>query len=123
MSVEEKLREIIFSEELPDSEKLDRLHALIQPEAFKIDNLNQATPAISIVRLIPLSGSMQETLGVRSISATALFNDSCPFRTLFTCWKDAVEASMGPSHPSFEAAMIGESPFAFICWRRLAILP
>ena len=45
MNIEEKIREIMLSEELPDSEKLDRLHALIQPEAFKIDNLNQATPA------------------------------------------------------------------------------
>jgi hypothetical protein len=44
MNIEEKIRDIMLSEELPDSEKLDRLHALIQPEAFKIDNLNQATP-------------------------------------------------------------------------------
>jgi hypothetical protein len=35
----------MLSIELPDSEKLDRLHALIPPDAFKIDNLNQATPA------------------------------------------------------------------------------
>jgi hypothetical protein len=35
----------MLSEELHDSEKLDRLHALIPPDAFKIDNLNQATPA------------------------------------------------------------------------------
>jgi hypothetical protein len=35
----------MLSEELSDAEKLDRLHALIPPEAFKIDNLNQATPA------------------------------------------------------------------------------
>jgi hypothetical protein len=45
MIIEEKIREIMLSEELPDSEKLDRLHALIPPDAFKIDNLNQATPA------------------------------------------------------------------------------
>ena len=45
MTIEEKIREIMLSEELPDSEKLDRLHALIPPEAFKIDNLNQATSA------------------------------------------------------------------------------
>jgi hypothetical protein len=45
MNIEEKIREIMLSEELSDSKKLDRLHALIQPEAFKIDNLNQATPA------------------------------------------------------------------------------
>ncbi len=45
MSIEEKLREIMLSEELPDDEKLDRLHALIPLDAFKIDNLKQATPA------------------------------------------------------------------------------
>jgi hypothetical protein len=45
MTIEEKVREIMLSEELSDSEKLDRLHALIPPDAFKIDNLNQATPA------------------------------------------------------------------------------
>jgi len=45
MNIEEKIREIMLSKELPDSEKLDRLHALIPPDAFKIDNLNQATPA------------------------------------------------------------------------------
>jgi hypothetical protein len=45
MSVEEKIREIMLSEELPDSEKLDRLHALIPQDACKIDNLSQATPA------------------------------------------------------------------------------
>src|SRR4029077_15201405 len=45
MTIEEKVREIMLSEELSDSEKLDRLHALIPPDVFKIDNLNQATPA------------------------------------------------------------------------------
>jgi hypothetical protein len=45
MIIEEKVREIMVSEELPDSEKLDRLHALIPPDACKIDNLSQATPA------------------------------------------------------------------------------
>jgi hypothetical protein len=45
MTVEDQIREIMLSEELPDSEKLDRLHALIPADVFKIDNLNQATPA------------------------------------------------------------------------------
>jgi hypothetical protein len=45
MTIEEKIREIMLSEELPDSEKLNRLYALIPPDACKIDNLNQATPA------------------------------------------------------------------------------
>jgi hypothetical protein len=45
MTIEEKIRKIMLSEELPDSEKLDQLYALVLTEAFKIDNLNQATPA------------------------------------------------------------------------------
>ena len=43
--VEEKLCEIMLSEALSDSEKLDQLHALIPADACKIDNLNKATPA------------------------------------------------------------------------------
>jgi len=34
----------MLSEELPDSEKLDRLHALIPADVLKIDSLNKATP-------------------------------------------------------------------------------
>jgi hypothetical protein len=45
MNIQERIRQIMLSEELPDSEKLDRLQALIPLEVFKIDNLNQATPA------------------------------------------------------------------------------
>jgi hypothetical protein len=45
MTTEEKVREIMLSEKLSESEKLDRLHALIPLEVFKIDNLTQATPA------------------------------------------------------------------------------
>jgi hypothetical protein len=45
MTVEDQIREIMLSEELQDSEKLDRLHALIPADVFKIDNLNKATPA------------------------------------------------------------------------------
>jgi hypothetical protein len=45
MSIEEKVREIMLSEELSESEKLDRLHSLIPAEEFKIDNLSKATPA------------------------------------------------------------------------------
>jgi hypothetical protein len=41
MTIEEKVREIMLSEELSDSEKLDQLHALISLDAFKIDDLNQ----------------------------------------------------------------------------------
>ena len=45
MTIEEKVREIVLSEELSNSEKLDRLHALIPAETFKIDSLSTATPA------------------------------------------------------------------------------
>jgi hypothetical protein len=45
MTIAEKIREIMLSEEWSGAEKLDRLHALIPPDAFKIDNLNKATPA------------------------------------------------------------------------------
>jgi hypothetical protein len=45
MTIEEKIHEIMLSEELADTEKLDRLHALISADVFKIDNLSQATPA------------------------------------------------------------------------------
>ena len=45
MTIEEKVCEIMLSEEFPDNEKLDRLHALIPPDVFKIDSLNQAKPA------------------------------------------------------------------------------
>ena len=45
MTIEEKIREIMLSKELPHDEKLDRVHALIPPDVFKIDNLNKATPA------------------------------------------------------------------------------
>jgi hypothetical protein len=45
MTIEEKIRQIMLSEELPDTEKLDQLHALIPLDVCKIDNLNQATPA------------------------------------------------------------------------------
>jgi hypothetical protein len=45
VTIEEKICEIMRSEELSAAEKFDRLHALIPLESFKIDNLNQATPA------------------------------------------------------------------------------
>jgi hypothetical protein len=35
MTIEEKLREIMLSEELSENEKIDRLHALIPPEALQ----------------------------------------------------------------------------------------
>jgi hypothetical protein len=45
MTIEEKIREIMLSEELSGAEKLGRLHALIPADVFKIDSLSTATPA------------------------------------------------------------------------------
>ena len=45
MTITEQIRQIMISKELSDSEKLDRLHALIPPDVFKIDSLSTATPA------------------------------------------------------------------------------
>jgi hypothetical protein len=45
MTIEEKIRQIMLAEKLSGAEKLDQLHALIPPDACKIDNLSQATPA------------------------------------------------------------------------------
>jgi hypothetical protein len=45
MTIAERIREIMLSKELSDAEKLDSLYTLIPPDACKIDNLNQATPA------------------------------------------------------------------------------
>jgi hypothetical protein len=45
MTIEEKVRQIMLSEELSGAEELDRLHALIPADVFKIDNLSQTAPA------------------------------------------------------------------------------
>jgi hypothetical protein len=45
MTIAEQIRQITRSEKLSDSEKLDRLHALISGDACEIDDLHQATPA------------------------------------------------------------------------------
>jgi hypothetical protein len=44
MPIEEKIPQIVTSEELSAAEKLDRLHALIPPDVFKIDSLSTVTP-------------------------------------------------------------------------------
>jgi hypothetical protein len=45
MTLAEQIRQIVLSEELSAAEKLDRLHALIPTETFKIDSLSTVTPA------------------------------------------------------------------------------
>jgi hypothetical protein len=63
MTIEEKIHEIMLSEALPDSEKLDRLHALIPADVFKIDNLNKATPA----QLRELKGALAVSEAIQQI--------------------------------------------------------
>ena len=43
MTIEEQIRQIMLSEELSDTEKLDSLRELIPADVCKIDNLSQAT--------------------------------------------------------------------------------
>jgi hypothetical protein len=45
MTIAEQIRQIMHSEELSDTEKLDSLYTLIPADSCKIDNLNEATPA------------------------------------------------------------------------------
>jgi adenosine/AMP kinase len=44
-NIQEQIRQIMLSEELSDTEKLDRLRALIPLESFEIEDLSKATPA------------------------------------------------------------------------------
>ncbi len=68
----------MLSEELLDSEKLDRLHALIPTDAFKIDNLNEATPAQikQLKEALVVSGALQQ------LNAELLRNETGKRRTL-----------------------------------------
>jgi hypothetical protein len=72
MTIEGKVREIMLSEELPDSEKLDRLHALIPADACKIDNLSQATPA----QLKQLKDGLAVTDAMQRLRRTGLRADN-----------------------------------------------
>jgi hypothetical protein len=45
MNIQERIRQIMHSEDLSDTEKLDSLYTLIPADSCKIDNLSQATPA------------------------------------------------------------------------------
>jgi hypothetical protein len=72
MTIEDKVREIMLSKELPDSEKLDRLHALIPADACKIDNLSQATPA----QLKQLKDGLAVTDAMQRLRRTGLRADN-----------------------------------------------
>jgi hypothetical protein len=43
MTIAKKIHQIMHSEELSNTQKLDRSHALIPADSCKIDNLSQAT--------------------------------------------------------------------------------
>jgi hypothetical protein len=45
MNIQGRIREILISKELSDTEKLNCLRGIIPPDSCKIDNLSQATPA------------------------------------------------------------------------------
>jgi hypothetical protein len=68
MTIAEQIREIMLSEELPDSEKLDQLHALISPDACKIDNLNKAT----LAQLRQLKDGLAVTLAMQELRRAEL---------------------------------------------------
>jgi hypothetical protein len=74
MTIEEKIREIMLAEELSDNEKLDRLHALIPAEAFKIDSLSTATPA----RVRQLQDGLRVTEAMQEIRRAELLLPCLP---------------------------------------------
>jgi hypothetical protein len=76
MTIEEKVREIVLSEELSSAEKLDCLHALIPGDSCKIDNLSQATPA----RLVQLKDGLAVTQAMQELRAELLTKNKRPRR-------------------------------------------
>jgi hypothetical protein len=68
MTIEEKVRQITYSKDLADNEKLNRLDALIPTDVFKIGNLNHATPA----RLRQLKDGLAVTQAMQRIRRTEL---------------------------------------------------
>jgi len=68
MTIAEQIRQIMHSEELSDTEKLDRLYAISPAETCKIDNLNQATPA----QLKQLKGGLAITEAMQQLNAKPL---------------------------------------------------
>jgi hypothetical protein len=65
MKIQEKVREIMLSQELTSAEKRDRLRALIPADVCKIDDLNQATPA----QLKQLQGASEAALSLQELDA------------------------------------------------------
>jgi hypothetical protein len=67
MTMKEKIRQIMLAEKLSGAEKLDQLHALIPPDACKIDNLSQATRA----QLSQLRDGLSVTNAMQQLRAAA----------------------------------------------------
>jgi hypothetical protein len=65
MKTQEKVREIMLSQELSSAEKRDRLRALVPADVCKIENLNQATPA----QLKQLQGAIEAALALQQLDA------------------------------------------------------
>jgi hypothetical protein len=73
MKIQEKVREIMLSQELSSSEQRDRLRALIPADVCKIDDLNQATPA----QLKQLQGAIEAALALQQLDAEEFKKRQC----------------------------------------------
>jgi hypothetical protein len=65
MKIQEKVHEIMLSEELSNAEKRDRLRGFISADVCKIDDLTQATPA----QLTQLQGAIEAALALQALDA------------------------------------------------------
>jgi len=68
MPSQEKVRQILLSKELSNTEKRDQLRDLIPADACKIDNLNKATPA----QLRQLKGALEVAEALQQLNAAVL---------------------------------------------------
>jgi hypothetical protein len=71
----------MLSEELSDSKKLDRLHALIPADVFKIDNLNKTTPE----QLAQLEAGLEIAQALEQINAAEFRNERHSFNSKHLC--------------------------------------
>lgn len=65
MKIQEEVRQILLAQELSNTEKRDRLRALIPADVCKIDDVNQATPA----QLKQLRGAIEAALALQQLDA------------------------------------------------------
>jgi hypothetical protein len=73
VKIQEKVREIMLSEELSSAEKRNQLRALIPADVCKIDDLNQATPA----QLKQLQGAIEAALALQQLDAEEFRKGQC----------------------------------------------